>query len=330
MPYKTESKQSPCNSISIANHQWECDDIPLVSISCLAFNHENFIREAIEGFLKQETTFSVEIVIHDDASTDETANIIREYETKYPDKIFPIYQTENQYSKGVDIIQTHLFSHARGKYIAFCEGDDYWTDPLKLQKQVDFLEANPEYSGASHQSLVIFPDETNKEPRAFREHNITDIETEHLLNGRLFHTASIMFRSEIIKKHPLPTEITSVDRALFFLLTAFGKIYFSDEVMCCYRKHTGGMSSWVTTEMLEKDLKIVPWISKINTEFPKHKYYRFLHFVALDYPSSLSISKVIKHSFLYLYHSLFVMPNEFCSIRTFVRYHLLLFIKKII
>ena len=103
---------------------------PLVSICCLTYNHAPYIRDAIEGFLMQKTNFPVEILIHDDASTDGTADIIREYETRYPDIIKPIYQTENQYSKGVKISREYQFSRARGKYIALCEGDDYWTDKL--------------------------------------------------------------------------------------------------------------------------------------------------------------------------------------------------------
>jgi len=103
---------------------------PLVSICCLTYNHAPYIRDAIEGFLMQKTNFPVEILIHDDASTDGTADIIREYETRYPDIIKPIYQTENQYSKGVKISWEYQFSRARGKYIALCEGDDYWTDKL--------------------------------------------------------------------------------------------------------------------------------------------------------------------------------------------------------
>jgi len=118
---------------------------PFVSICCLAYNHEPYIRDCLDGFMIQQTNFDFEVLIHDDASTDKTAEIIREYEKKYPDIIKPIYQTENQYSKRVGITRVFQFPRARGKYIAMCEGDDYWTDPLKLQKQVDFLESNPDY-----------------------------------------------------------------------------------------------------------------------------------------------------------------------------------------
>ncbi len=114
--------------------------LPLVSISCITYDHEPFIRDALEGFLMQKTTFPIEILIHDDASTDGTAEIIRDYEKRYPELIFPIYQTENQHAKGVKISSTYQFPRARGKYIALCEGDDYWADPLKLQKLVNFLD----------------------------------------------------------------------------------------------------------------------------------------------------------------------------------------------
>jgi len=119
---------------------------PIVSVACITYNHAKYIREAIESFLMQKTNFSYEILIHDDASTDGTDQIIKEYELKYPNLIFPTYQSENQFSKGVRrILATFVFPKCRGKYIALCEGDDYWTDPLKLQKQCEYLETNPEF-----------------------------------------------------------------------------------------------------------------------------------------------------------------------------------------
>lgn len=111
---------------------------PMVSICCLAYNHVPYIRKCLENFMMQKTNFPFEVLIHDDASTDKTADIIGEYEAKYPNIIKPIYQTENQYSKGVGVTRVYQFPRVKGKYIAMCEGDDYLTDPLKLQKQVDF------------------------------------------------------------------------------------------------------------------------------------------------------------------------------------------------
>lgn len=118
---------------------------PLVSVVCTTYNHQDYIEEALKGFLMQQTDFPVEIIVHDDASTDNTAEIIRKYEESHPHLFCNIYQSENQYSKGADIWEELFVKKCRGKYIAICEGDDFWTDPLKLQKQVAFLETHPDY-----------------------------------------------------------------------------------------------------------------------------------------------------------------------------------------
>ncbi len=178
---------------------------PLLSILSLCYNQEKYIREAIEGFLMQKTNFGFEILIHDDASTDGTADIIREYQAKYPTLIKPILRKENRYSrdKGFGGIFKSLNDVARGKYIAFCEGDDYWTDPYKLQKQVDFLEANPDYGlvhtdnmcleessgvmNASHKSMY-YPDPPSGE--VFYE----------LLRMNFITTLTVVCRRELLAK----------------------------------------------------------------------------------------------------------------------------------
>ena len=118
-------------------------DVPVVSILTLAYNHAPYIRACIESVLMQQTSFRFEHIIHDDASTDATASIIREYADRHPESIRFVCQTENQYRRGVAIGQRFLYPLVRGRYVAFCEGDDAWTDPLKLQKQVDYMEAHP-------------------------------------------------------------------------------------------------------------------------------------------------------------------------------------------
>ena len=110
--------------------------MPLLSICCVTYNHKKYIRQCLDSFLMQKTNFKFEIIIHDDASTDGTADIIKEYYEKYPDIIKPIFQTENQFSQGKSISKTFIYPRIKGKYVALCEGDDYWTDPYKLQKQV--------------------------------------------------------------------------------------------------------------------------------------------------------------------------------------------------
>ena len=120
----------------------------LVAIHCLVYNHEPYLRDCLEGFVMQQTNFPFVAIVHDDASTDNSAAIIREYEEKYPDIIKPIYETENQYSRrdgSLGRIMNAAVDATGAKYVTMCEGDDYWTDPHKLQKQVDFLDAHPEY-----------------------------------------------------------------------------------------------------------------------------------------------------------------------------------------
>ena len=126
----------------------------LVSIDCTTYNHGKYISDALDSFLMQNTNFKYEILVHDDASTDDTPKIIKEYESIYPDLIKPIYQKENQYSKGLRVSGINL-RRARGKYIAVCEGDDYWIDPYKLQKQVDYMESHPECSMCTHAAYIV-------------------------------------------------------------------------------------------------------------------------------------------------------------------------------
>ena len=136
---------------------------PLVTVSCITYNHEKYIARALDSFLMQKTDFPFEIVIHDDASTDRTPEIIREYAEKYPEIIRPMYQKENQYSKGISNISGAFnFPRAEGKYIAMCEGDDYWIDDSKLQRQADYMEAHPECTMCFHSA------KTESEDKALR------------------------------------------------------------------------------------------------------------------------------------------------------------------
>lgn len=212
-----------------------------VSICCLAYNHEPFIRECLDGFLMQKTNFTFEILIHDDASTDGTANIIREYEKKFPKIIKPIYQKTNQHSQGIKPTIKYQFPRAKGKYIALCEGDDYWTDPLKLQKQVDFLEANQDYNICFHAVKVL-----NQFKNCFEEDSITRnvLETttvEDLAKGNYIHTPSVVFRNDfIIPKWFHKTPIG--DWTLYMINIKDRKIKKLEDVMAVYRVH--GTSIW--------------------------------------------------------------------------------------
>ncbi len=219
---------------------------PLVSVAVLSYQHTDYIRACLDGILMQETVFPYEILIHDDASTDGTDQIIREYASKYPDLIFPTYQTENQFSKGVrGLLATLVFPKCRGKYIAICEGDDYWTDPLKLQRQIDFLEAHEDYAGCSHNTRIIYEngaqDDALTVTSAAKDfYTIDDITRGHIY----FHTSSMVYRN--IFKGDFPKKYMTDYMGDWFLLMAHanvGPIKYIDNVMSVYRVHADGMWS---------------------------------------------------------------------------------------
>lgn len=173
---------------------------PLVSVCCITYNHAPFIRRSIEGMLMQQTTFPIEILIHDDCSTDGTTEIVKEYAAKYPDLIFPLYEEVNQYQNGkAGEIDFYNYKRACGKYIAYCEGDDYWTDPLKLQKQVEFMEAHEEYSICFHEVSVYdtFREEFQSQQQYAIEGDF-DITTDMFVNGktRIGQPLSMVFRKD--------------------------------------------------------------------------------------------------------------------------------------
>lgn len=215
---------------------------PVVSICCITYNHENYIRQCLDGFVMQQTNFPFEILVHDDASTDGNAAIIREYEAKYPHLFRCVYQTVNQFAIQ-NTLTNILFPMAKGKYIALCEGDDYWTDPLKLQKQVDFLEWNSEYALCFHSIQILEPD------GCLREDYIThvpekyeDIETLARL-GNYIHTPSVVFRNIITIFPPEFKESPLGDYFLYMLLGEQGKLKKLDDIMAVYRH---GVGVWST------------------------------------------------------------------------------------
>lgn len=174
---------------------------PKISIVCMAYNHESYIRDAIEGFLMQETNFGFEIIIHDDASTDNTANIIREYEKFYPKLIKPIYQKVNQHSQQVGIFSTFIEPLILADLIAVCEGDDYWIESTKLQSQYDALQRNPSCAICFHPARMLRGDGTS---RMLCRHSDVDtiipVEDVVVGGGGFMPTASIIYKKEIRKR----------------------------------------------------------------------------------------------------------------------------------
>lgn len=222
----------------------------LVSICCITYNHAPYIRQCLDGFIMQKTNFKYEILIHDDASTDGTADIIREYEAKYPDIFKPIYQTENQYSKGKNISATYNWPRAVGKYIAQCEGDDYWTDPLKLQKQVDFMEANPEYVLCCHRYKIYNQDDgtwdndyashiLNSYPNGYVFTN-----KENLNVGWFTKTMTLLIRNDALKNMPNTRDFKYWRdfHMNYYLLKQGGGFCFPFDG-AVYRRHDGSVHS---------------------------------------------------------------------------------------
>ncbi len=208
-------------------------DNPLVSISCTAYNQENYISQTLDGFLIQKTNFPFEVIVHDDASTDKTAALIREYEKKYPKIIKPIYEIENQYSKHDGSLTRIMLAHYKGKYIAYCEGDDYWINENKLQLQVDFLENNSEY-GMCYTKAKNFYQEMNFFSKSWGGENETFVE---LLKQNTVPTLTVMLRIDLRKQYfeqKFPIWLVG-DYPLWLWISKNTKIHFIDETTGVYR-----------------------------------------------------------------------------------------------
>ncbi len=218
-----------------------------VSIICNAYNHEAYIGKALESFVNQKTNFAFEILVHDDASTDGTAAVIREYESKYPELIKPIYQTENQWSKGQGIVGKLQRSRALGRYIAMCEGDDYFTDPYKLQKQFDALEAHPEIDFCAHKTVAVdaLTGEVIKYISPSDENRLFTVEEIIAGGGDFVATNSIMYRKSINDNVPHFREVFRFDYALQIHAGLRGGMIYLPECMSAYRMMVPG--SWSET-----------------------------------------------------------------------------------
>lgn len=216
---------------------------PLVSVCCTTYNQEAYIRRCLDGILMQKTSFPIEILVHDDASTDATATIIREYEQLYPNIIKPIYQVENQYSKGIHISQTFQYPYVLGKYIALCEGDDYWTDPLKLQKQVDFLESHPDYAMCFHNVEVKAEDGCLADTSIYDHLRTGDYTGMEIISRWTVPTCSVLFRRECVAHIPENPGFRMGDNVLFLTCASCGKVYCLNEKMGVYRRNPGGWTS---------------------------------------------------------------------------------------
>lgn len=266
----------------------------MVSIVCLAYNHEKYIKKALDGFIDQKTNFPFEVIVHDDASTDKTTDIIREYEEKYPNIIKGIYQTENQYSKKIKITRRIVLPKVKSKYIAFCEGDDYWNDNNKLQMQFDILEANPNYSMCTHGIIRIKEngDYVSEDLGEEKAYNFEDVFFE---KAPIMHTSSRLIRKAVYDSMPsFMINAPIGDGPMLLWSSMKGDIYYIDKAMSSYRIFSS--SSWSKRILIDKKLASEQ-LEGIN------RYLKDLDKFT-DFKYSVEINKKIDYNnfFFYFYH----------------------------
>ncbi|MED3781064.1 glycosyltransferase [Heyndrickxia sporothermodurans] len=267
------------------------DNNIVVSVCVLTYNHEKYLRQALESILMQKTTFKYEILIHDDASTDSTQTIIREYALKYPEIIKPILQKENQYSKKIGIYHTYVYPNISGKYVAYCEGDDYWIDSEKLQKQVDFLEKYPQYIATTHECW-----EVDKEGNMISKHyfygnkkRVFTLKTHLEKNFLSGQTATLMLRREaILLQDPeiikLYGELQATGDVKTTLLTVLkGDIYHTNEVMSHHRRIYNEGDSW-SAKNSKKNLSV----------FYFNECFELARFAKQAFDKDIDYSKMLK------------------------------------
>ena len=252
-----------------------------VSIYCLVYNHGKYLKSALEGFVNQKTNFDYQVIVHDDCSSDNSVDIIKQYAEKYPHIIKPIYQKENQYSKGVRIKETFIAPMIEGEYVGICEGDDYWCDNNKLQMQVDFLDNNLDYIACVHDTLQLNMDD-NKTKRMFKYGKDKDISLENVIAGKCYHTSSLIYRKEMFFSNPPFYEEAKTfgDVPLAINLILNGKVRYIDKVMSVYRHGTIG--SWSFRNECDLDARAKSYKYYVNmlksvNEYSKYKYSNLLN-----------------------------------------------------
>lgn len=249
------------NNLRLAKYSFDNDSRRTVSIFMMAYNHEEFISQALGGILIQNTDFAVEIVIGEDKSTDKTRSILLDYAQKYPNKLKLILHNKNI---GANKNQMSVLNACDGKYIAFCEGDDYWTDSRKLQRQIDFLEANPDFSVCFHPVKVVYED-GNKEPEITNENQAETTTFEDLALNNFIYTVSCVFRNNSLHLPDWFYKMPAGDYPLHLLNAQYGKIGFINEVMAVYRVHKGG--AWGAKNLAELYAKWIPIVKECRQHF---------------------------------------------------------------
>lgn len=251
----------------------------MVTILCTCYNHAEYIGKTLEGFVNQKTNFTYKILIHDDASTDNSQEIIREYVNKYPDIIIPIFQLENQYSKGVDLYNEILYPMVKSKYIAFCEGDDYWVDEHKLQKQFEYMESNADCSMCVHNTKRIYAEGNRTAGIVNNSNEEKDYDAVEIIEtgaGKICQTSSYFCRMHLITEMPDCYRMKTVgDHPLLIYMAIQGYIHYFPDVMSVYRVCTP--NSWTSRQNKSRYKRLlfyrelIDFFTKLN-EYTMYEY----------------------------------------------------------
>ena len=278
--------------------QYKCDEIkPIVVIQCLTYNHEQYIKDALDGFIAQKTDFPFVAIVHDDASTDKTAEIIRKYAEKYPNIILPIYEKENQYSKKNGNIRRVMDSAIKAtgaKYIAICEGDDYWTESLKLQIQVNFLESHSEYSMCFH-NVDIKHIGTQKILTYGQVIEDRDYSAEEVLYHWIIPTCSVVMRQDYVNDAPTHKDFIVGDIILWATCLSHGKIKGCSKVMGVYRRIQTGWTAQSIKSQQDRYSSRYKWIKHYKAMiecFPKLDISIFEKKI-IEFAATITISDII-------------------------------------
>ena len=291
-----QTPKSNLNTNSILEFSDAASQKPLVSIVCITFNHEDYISKAIDSFLSQKTSFSFEIVIHDDASTDGTTGIIDKYVQEYPNLIKVIRQSENQYSKGIKAYPITVKS-CSGNYIALCDGDDYWVSKNKLQIQVDALNSNTDVDLCFHSAYKLIENNQYKNYNSglqylyfsdlrlfFTKLKIININNSVIITpekvikrgGEFMHTGSLLIRAEALKSLPHFLNTAAVSDYYFQILGSVrGGAVYLNQIMSCYRLDSASNSWSNRMKNIEAKFSWYTKTIKTNALMNEHLEYKF-------------------------------------------------------
>ncbi len=295
----------------IRNQSHNDDQAPLVSVATIAYNVGLFLEECIESVLSQRTTFRVELVIGEDCSTDNTLAIALKYQEKYPGIIRVLTHEQNL---GLTPNSIATQNACRGKYIALLDGDDYWTDSGKLQRQIEFLENQPGYAATGHQAWKIYEDGSPK--ILFGERCDVDYILNDTITHRKFHTSSLVYLKEIWDKAGgIPHGISSNERAMYPMIALAGKIRYFKEPMCVYRLSGANLSSRISHKELETDFAMLPWLKGLDARFPVSRFRSFLHLCCYTYGKRIPFFPLLKHYICFIFYSFSYFPKNLGDVK---------------